>query len=156
MSNLYTGHWTCRAIANPATVARLDEEAQLRAHVQDAETTAPVTTRRAATETYHETYADHTARGAKPIDAMIVALQARLGVLERDSEAQAQRKRAWRAFTSVYPALSLYWWEMAVLGARLWEPVAFWRDLADELEAMAADADWRAAMRERADLLAGL
>lgn len=156
MSNLYTGHWTCRAVTNPTTVARLDKEAQLRAQVQSAENAAPVTTRRAATETYHEVYADHTTRGAAPIDAMIVALQARLGVLERDSEAQAQRKRAWRAFTRVYPRLTLAWWEMAVLGARLWEPAAFWCNLADELEAMAEDADWQEAARERADLLAGL
>ena len=156
MSNLYTGHWTCRAVTNPATVARLDKEATLRAQVQSAETAAPVTTRRAATETYHEVYADHTTRGAAPIDAMIVALQARLGVLECDSEAQAHRKRAWRAFTRVYPRLTLYWWEMAVLGARLEEPAAFWQRLADELEAMAEDADWQAAMRERADVLAGL
>ena len=127
MSNLYTGHWAVHIVRNPETDARLDEEARLRAQVQSAETAAPVTTRRAATETYHEIYADHTTRGAKPLDAMIVALQARLGVLECDSEAQAHRKRAWRAFTRVYPALTLYWWEMAVLGARLEEPAAFWR-----------------------------
>lgn len=155
MSNRYTGHWTCRVVRNPDTQARLDEEAQLRAQVRDLEAAAPDDVKRAATEVYHETYADLTARGAKSIDAMIAAHEARLGVL-KCAVAQAHRKRAWRAFTRVYPRLSLVWWETAVLGAQLEEPSVFWRDLADELEALAEDAEYTAHKREERDLLAGL
>lgn len=77
---------------------------------------------------------------------------------------QEERERAWRAFVNVRPLLSLGWWDMATFWARFEVASVFWRSLADRLEDMAAekraldaeDADWQAAMRERADLLAGL
>ncbi|MCZ7547416.1 MAG: hypothetical protein M5R40_29605 [Anaerolineae bacterium] len=81
--------------ARSDTQARLDEEAQLRAQVQDLDAAAPDDVRRAATETYHETYADLTVQGEAPLSAMIAALRARLDVLaggrpaECPAEAQA-------------------------------------------------------------------
>lgn len=81
ISTTYTGHWTYRAVRDPDTQARLDEEARLRAQVRDLDTAVPNDVRRAGIEVYHETYADLTTRGAKPIDAMIAALRARLDVL---------------------------------------------------------------------------
>lgn len=163
MSNLYTGHWAVHIVRNPETDARLDEEARLRAQVRDMELAVSDDVRREAAETYYDAYASLTTRGVAPLDAMIAASRSRLTALKRGDSARTHRERAWRAFTRVYPRLSTDWWHMAAFWARLEEPATFWRNLADELEAAAEqaahdaeDADWQEAMRERADLLAGL